>query len=571
MTFEKGVNRMAFDGLFTKKIVENLQFLVSGRIHKISEPSSDTIILTIRSARKNNQLLLSTHANFSRFHITNEKFDNPFDPPMFLRVLRKHIDGGIIKSIEQIGNDRLVEINIQSRDEIGDLRTRTLILEIMGRHSNIILVDNERKIIDGFKHHTPNTNTARTIMPGFKYEYPPTAKKINPFEVDDINKYIDFNSGKIDRQLLQQFEGFSPLICKEIISRRPFMNQKTLVESFNEVIQDVEKPAHPVIYSDDTTGKEIFYFMPLHSHGNDYMSFDSIHECLDRFYESRGERERVKQRAIDLVKIIEQHLHKNKNKLEKLIHEREEARTKDKQQLYGELITANMYKIKQGDEQLETINYYTNEPITIPLNKTKSPSMNAQYYYRQYNRLKTREIESEKQIAITQSNIQYFESLEQQLTHISVDDIDDIREELEEQGFVKKRKNNKKKKNNKISVTTFISSDNQTILLGKNNKQNDYLTHKLARKNQLWFHTKDIPGSHVVIQDNEPTKTTIDEAAMIAAYYSKASQSGQIPVDYTQIKNVHKPNGAKPGFVTYDQQTTLYVTTDYDDIKKLMQ
>ncbi|HCN60650.1 MULTISPECIES: Rqc2 family fibronectin-binding protein [Mammaliicoccus] len=561
---------MAFDGLFTRKIVEDIQSLVSGRIHKIAEPSSDTIILTIRSERKNKQLLLSTHANFSRFHLTTEKYDNPFDPPMFLRVLRKHLDGGIIQSITQIGNDRLVEIDIHSRDEIGDLRKRTIVLEIMGRHSNIILIDGERKIIDGFKHHTPNTNTARTIMPGFKYEYPPTVKKLNPFEVDDVNKYINYNAGKIDRQLLQQFEGFSPLITKEIVSRRPFMNQETLVESFDEVMNEVDQTPKPVIYSDDSTNKEIFYFMPLHTYGNNYMAFDTIHECLDRFYESRGERERVKQRALDLVKIIDQHLQKNRNKLEKLINEKEAARTKDEQQLYGELITANMYQINQGDKTLETINYYNNEPISIPLNPTKSPSMNAQYYYKQYNRLKTREIELEKQIKLTHSNILYFESLEQQLAHISVEDIDDIREELEDQGFVKKRKSKKKKKSNKITITTFVSSDGQTILLGKNNKQNDYLTHKVARKNQLWFHTKDIPGSHVVIQEDEPTDTTIEEAAMIAAYYSKASQSAQIPVDYTAIRNVHKPSGAKPGFVTYDSQSTLYVTTDYDDIKKLL-
>lgn len=561
---------MAFDGLFTRKIVEDIQSLVSGRIHKIAEPSSDTIILTIRSERKNKQLLLSTHANFSRFHLTTEKYDNPFDPPMFLRVLRKHLDGGIIQSITQIGNDRLVEIDIHSRDEIGDLRKRTIVLEIMGRHSNIILIDGERKIIDGFKHHTPNTNTARTIMPGFKYEYPPTVKKLNPFEVDDVNKYINYNAGKIDRQLLQQFEGFSPLIIKEIVSRRPFMNQETLVESFDEVMNEVDQTPKPVIYSDDSTNKEIFYFMPLHTYGNNYMAFDTIHECLDRFYESRGERERVKQRALDLVKIIDQHLQKNRNKLEKLINEKEAARTKDEQQLYGELITANMYQINQGDKTLETINYYNNEPISIPLNPTKSPSMNAQYYYKQYNRLKTREIELEKQIKLTHSNILYFESLEQQLAHISVEDIDDIREELEDQGFVKKRKSKKKKKSNKITITTFVSSDGQTILLGKNNKQNDYLTHKVARKNQLWFHTKDIPGSHVVIQEDEPTDTTIEEAAMIAAYYSKASQSAQIPVDYTAIRNVHKPSGAKPGFVTYDSQSTLYVTTDYDDIKKLL-
>ena len=221
---------MAYDGLFTRKMVESLQFLVDGRIHKINQPENDTLLVVIRQNRKNHQLLLSIHPSFARMHLTNKKYDNPFDPPKFARVFRKHIEGGIVKAVRQIGNDRRVEIDVQSKDEIGDTIYRTIILEIMGKHSNLILVDDQRKIIEGFKHLTPNTNQYRTVMPGFQYETPPTQNKINPFEItgNKVIQYIDFNKGKIARQLLDHFEGFSPLITNEIVNRKRFMTNDTL-------------------------------------------------------------------------------------------------------------------------------------------------------------------------------------------------------------------------------------------------------------------------------------------------------------------------------------------------------
>ncbi|MDN6742993.1 MAG: NFACT family protein, partial [Staphylococcus equorum] len=237
--------------------------------------------------------------------------------------------------------------------------------------------------------------------------------------------------------------------------------------------------------------------------------------------------------------------------------------------LYGELITANIYQIKQGDKEITTLNYYTGEEITIPLNPTKAPAVNAQNYYKKYNKLKTRAHELLHQIELTQENIAYFESIEQQLAHISVDEIDDIRDELAEQGFMKQRKQNKKKKKQTIQLQAYVSTDGDTILVGKNNKQNDYLTNKKAAKNHLWFHTKDIPGSHVVILSDAPSEETIKEAAMLSGYFSKAGNSGQIPIDYTEIRHVHKPSGAKPGFVTYDNQKTLFATPDYDHIQKM--
>ncbi|EIX6318246.1 NFACT family protein [Staphylococcus pseudintermedius] len=562
---------MAFDGMFTRKMVEDLQFLVSGRIHKINQPENDTIIMVIRQQRQNHQLLLSIHPNFARIHLTTKKYDNPFEPPMFARVFRKHLEGGRILAIRQIGNDRRIEMDVESKDEIGDTIHRTVILEIMGKHSNLILVNEERKILEGFKHLTPNTNQFRTVMPGFQYEVPPTQHKQNPYAYTgaQVLQHIDFNAGKIDRQLLQTFEGFSPLITKEITSRRHFMTTQTLPEAFDEVMAETKATPQPVFHKNNETGKEDFYFMKLHQFYDDCVTYDSLHELLDRFYDARGERERVKQRANDLVKLVQQLLQKYQNKLSKLVDEQAGTEEKENQQLYGELITANIYQLKPGARQLETVNYYTGENVTIPLNPQKSPAENAQYYYKQYNRMKTRERELTHQITLTEENIAYFENIEQQLSHIQVHEIDDIREELAEQGFIKPKKQQKKKKQQKIQLQSYVSTDGDTILVGKNNKQNDYLTNKRAQKSHLWFHTKDIPGSHVVILNDAPSDKTIEEAAMIAAYFSKAGQSGQIPVDYTIIRNVHKPSGSKPGFVTYDNQKTLYATPDYDMIRRL--
>ncbi|HEC2156269.1 TPA: NFACT family protein [Staphylococcus delphini] len=562
---------MAFDGVFTRKMVEELQFLVSGRIHKINQPENDTIIMVVRQQRQNHQLLLSIHPNFARIHLTTKKYDNPFEPPMFARVFRKHLEGGRILAIRQIGNDRRIEMDVESKDEIGDTIHRTVILEIMGKHSNLILVNEERKILEGFKHLTPNTNQFRTVMPGFQYEAPPTQHKQNPYEYTgaQVLQHIDFNAGKIDRQLLQTFEGFSPLLTKEITSRRHFMTTQTLPEAFDEVMAETKAAPQPVFHKNHETGKEDFYFMKLQQFYDDCVTYDSLHELLDRFYDARGERERVKQRANDLVKLVQQLLQKYQNKLSKLVDEQAGTEEKENQQLYGELITANIYQLKPGDRQLETVNYYTGENVTIPLNPQKSPAENAQYYYKQYNRMKTRERELTHQITLTEENIAYFENIEQQLSHIQVHEIDDIREELAEQGFIKQKKQQKKKKQQKIQLQSYVSTDGDTILVGKNNKQNDYLTNKRAQKSHLWFHTKDIPGSHVVILNDAPSDKTIEEAAMIAAYFSKAGQSGQIPVDYTTIRNVHKPSGSKPGFVTYDNQKTLYATPNYDMIRQL--
>ncbi|ARQ04238.1 DUF814 domain-containing protein [Macrococcoides caseolyticum] len=549
---------MAFDGLFTHQMIKEISFLETARINKITQPDQFTVILTIRANRKNQKLMLSIHPNFARMQITNNQLDNPFEPPMFLRVLRKHIEGGIVERIEQIGNDRIVHFTINNTDEIGDRIKRHLYLEIMGKHSNIILTDDSNKILDSFKHLTPNTNSARTLMPGFNYEFPPTDKKTNPFTVDTISDKLD-NTLAIHKAVLRLLEGFSPLAVKEMLS------MDTDVDiAFNRFMQTLQTNAST--FSID--GKEDFYFRPV-AHGIYTESYSSLSEMLDIYYKDRAVRERVRNQTNDLSRHLNSLLQKNEKKLAKLVDELEQTKQMDEMNLYGELITSNMYQLKQGMDEFITKNYYNEETVTIPLNPRKSPAENAQYYYKQYNRLKTRKAHAAEQIKATQDEIAYIETIQMQLDHISVDDIDDIRTELAEQNLIKKKHKTKQSKKQQSSIDYYLSRDGQEIVVGRNNLQNEYITHKLGRNNYLWFHTKDIPGSHVVILDSNPTDGTVEDAAMLAGYFSRAQGSSKIPVDYTEIKHVHKPSGAKPGFVTYTDQSTVMVTPEEDYVEHL--
>lgn len=549
---------MAYDGLFTHQMIEEISFLETARINKITQPDQYTVILTIRANRKNQKLMLSIHPNFARMQITNNQLDNPFEPPMFLRVLRKHIEGGIVEHIEQMGNDRIVHFTINNTDEIGDRIKRHLYLEIMGKHSNIILTDDNNKILDSFKHLTPNTNSARTLMPGFNYEFPPTDKKTNPFTVDTISDKLD-DTLAINKAVLRLLEGFSPLAVKEMLSMDADIDR-----AFTQFMQTIQTNA--AMFTVD--GKEDFYFRPV-AHSTNIVTYQSLSEMLDIYYKDRAVRERVRNQTNDLSRHLSSLLQKNEKKLAKLVDELEQTKQMDEMNLYGELITSNMYQLKQGMDEFTTTNYYNEETVTIPLNPRKSPAENAQYYYKQYNRLKTRKAHAAEQIKATQDEIAYIETIQMQLDHISVDDIDDIRTELAEQNLIKKKHKTKQSKKQQSSIDHYLSRDGQEIVVGRNNLQNEYITHKLGRNNYLWFHTKDIPGSHVVILDSKPTDGTIEDAAMLAGYFSKAQGSSKIPVDYTEIKHVHKPSGAKPGFVTYTDQTTVMITPEEGYIEKL--
>lgn len=568
---------MSFDGLFTHAMTAELSFaLAGGRINKIYQPYKNEIILTVRARGQNHKVLLSAHPSYARAQLTKEPFENPAEPPMFCMLLRKHLEGAVLERIEQSGLDRIVIFHIKGRDEIGDISKKQLIVEIMGRHSNIVLVDEETKqILDSIKHVPAAVNSYRTILPGTDYIFPPAQNKANPLTADkgDILRLIDFNSGKADKQLVSQFAGISPLLAREITFRAGLINQATLPGAFLEVMALIKNgQTDPAIM---TAGdKEIFYSIPMTHVKGEAKKFPSLSSMLDRFYFGKAERDRVRQQSHDLERFIKNERDKNIAKIGKLEHTLEEAGHADRYQLLGELLTASLHTVKKGMAKAEVLNYYSESGKTelIPLDPRKTPSENAQAYFSKYQKAKNAVHAVQEQLRITHLEIDYFEGLLQQLETAAPRDIEEMREELAEEGYLKmKKQRGRKRPGNYVpQIEAYFAEDGTEILVGKNNKQNDYLTNKLAHRDEIWLHTKDIPGSHVVIRSREPGEGTLLTAANLAAYYSKARESGSVPVDYTKVKHVKKPNGAKPGFVIYDHQQTLYVTPDADLIRNLI-
>ncbi|MFO1445842.1 NFACT family protein [Bacillus sp. Bva_UNVM-123] len=560
---------MSFDGLFTRAMTNELaNELKGGRISKIHQPYKNEIILVVRANGKNHKLLLSAHPSYARVQLTSEEYDNPPEPPMFCMLLRKHLEGFFLEDIRQINLDRIIIFEVKGRNEIGDTSYKQLIIEIMGRHSNITLVDKTRNIIlDSIKHVSYAVNSFRAILPGQEYVLPPQQDKLNPLEADedDLLRMIDFNNGKLDKQLVTHFAGISPLLAKEITFQAGLANRTTLPKAFLAVIELLkEQKIKPSIISNNQ--KDQFYLFPLdHLHG-EIKEFASLSEMLDRFYFGKAERDRVKQQGNDLERFISNEKEKNEKKIEKLESTLKEAENANILQLYGELLTANIYVIQKGMKEIEVTNYYDENGSTliIPLEPQKTPSENAQKYFTKYQKAKNAVHIVKEQIAIAREELAYFELLIQQIESASPKDVEEIREELIEGGYLKTRqkKQSKKPQNMKTILDLYISSDATEILVGKNNKQNDYLTNKFAARDEIWLHTKDIPGSHVVIRSKAPSEQTIIEAAILAAYFSKARSSSSVPVDFTEVRHVKKPNGSKPGFVIYDHQQTVYVTPD---------
>lgn len=556
---------MAFDGLFTVAMIHELKKLETGRITKVHQPNGQEVVLNIRANGRNEKLLFSIHPTYARVHLTKETIDNPQEPPMFCMLLRKHIEGGIIARIENQGFERVITFHIESKNEIGDAVHRKLIMEIMGKHSNLILVDGEtNKIIDGLKHLPPSINSYRTVLPGFEYIAPPAQDKANPVTVSNEEIAAFFSTEKTPQEVVAHFAGFSPFHAKELLHRMKNGNPSQVFRSF---IQEIASSANPTYLEAD--GKS--YFSPAaitHLTGR-ITHYEDLSSLLDRAFHARAERDRVKQLAGDLERFLQNEISKLKTKLKKLHKDLEEASKLDQFQLYGELLMANLYQLEKGMKEATVINYYNNEEIMIPLDERKTPIENAQSYYAKYNKAKHALVRVKEQIEKTEEEIEYFEMLINQVSQASPSDIEEIREELAEQGYLKKRRTKQKNKASKPAPEKFISSSGIPISVGKNNKQNDYLTFKLAKKTDIWLHTKNIPGSHVVIHSAEPDETTLKEAAILSAYFSKARNSSSVPVDYTRIRHVKKPNGAKPGFVIYFEQKTLYVTPDEETVLKL--
>lgn len=561
---------MAFDGLFTKSMTNELQQLVSGRISKIHQPNSQEIVFHIRAGGKNRRLLISIHPSYSRIQLTNETIENPSEPPMFCMLLRKHLEGGFVSSVTQLGMDRVIILRIEGKNEIGDDMVRELHVEIMGRHSNVILVDPSRTLIlDSLKHLSPSVNSYRTILPGQPHIVPPAQDKKDPFNLTEDELLTILNEEDIAKSILQQIAGFSPLHANELAYRMANVNEKpfTVFTTFlNEFIQKNQVNSYF-----ENGNKTFFSSIQLQHLEGEGSHFNTLGELLDKVYFARADRDRVKQQAGDLERWLQNEIDKLKLKMKKLSKEKAQAEKLETFQLYGELLMAHLYQLEKGQTEAQIVNYYDEDgaTVTIPLNPRKTPVENAQAFYTRYNKAKTALIKTQQQMDKTKEDIDYLEMLQQQVLQASPNDIEEIREELAEQGWMKARILKKKKKIVKPTPEAFVSSTGLPISVGKNNKQNDYVTFKLSNKSHLWFHTKDIPGSHVVIHDVEPDETSILEAANLAAYYSKARESSSVPVDYTEIRHVKKPNGSKPGFVIYFEQKTVFVTPSEDMVRKL--
>ncbi|RDW17895.1 Rqc2 family fibronectin-binding protein [Oceanobacillus chungangensis] len=566
---------MPFDGIVTRAVTDELkQTIVPGKINKIYQPTATEIILTIRSQGKNHTLLLSIHPTYARFHLTDDTYVNPQEAPMFCMVLRKHLSGATIEEIEQNGMERIVTFKIRTRNEIGDIGQKLLVIELMGKHSNVMLVDEEKgNIIDSLKHVSMAQNRYRTILPGQQYILPPAQNKLNPLLTDgeDLIKKLDFNAGKLDSQIVTHLDGFSPFIAREIVSRAGLGSGNIYAEKYMEIrTQLIENHYTPAIYRNK---KEEFHVIALQSFNGEIIKFDSVNNMLDTFYSGKAERDRVKQQAKDLSHFIKNEKNKNERKMKKHLQTIKKAAEADRYQKKGELLTANMHLVSKGDKSIAVIDYYDPQQseITIELNPNKTPSENAQGFFKTYQKLKTSKKIIEQEIIKNQEEIDYLEQLLQQIDVASVEDIEEIREELREEGYLKKQGKQRKQKNKPKNPVPekFISADGTEILVGKNNKQNEYVTMKLGHRDDTWLHTKDIPGSHVIIRSKEPSEETLLEAAELAAFFSKSQNSSAVPVDYTKIRHVKKPNGAKPGFVTYDNQKTLFVTPSNETVERL--
>ena len=548
---------MSFDGFFLHHMVEELQReLVNGRIQKINQPFEQELVLQIRSNRQSHRLLLSAHPVFGRIQLTQTTFENPAHPSTFIMVLRKYLQGALIESIEQIENDRIVEITVSNKNEIGDHIQATLIIEIMGKHSNILLVDkSSHKILEVIKHVGFSQNSYRTLLPGSTYIAPPSTESLNPFTIKDEKLFEILQTQETTAKNLQSlFQGLgrdtaneleSILVSEKLSTFRNFFNQET-------------KPC---------LTETSFSPVPFANQVGD--PFANLSDLLDTYYKDKAERDRVKQQASELIRRVENELQKNRHKLKK--QEKELLATDNAEEFRqkGELLTTFLHQVPNDQDQVILDNYYTNQPITIALDKALTPNQNAQRYFKRYQKLKEAVKYLTNLIEETKATILYLESVETVLNQAGLEEIAEIREELIQTGFIRRRQREKIQKRKKPEQ--YLASDGKTIIyVGRNNLQNEELTFKMARKEELWFHAKDIPGSHVVISGNlDPSDEVKTDAAELAAYFSQGRLSNLVQVDMIEVKKLNKPTGGKPGFVTYTGQKTLRVTPDSKKIASM--
>lgn len=572
---------MALDAVCIKALCSELSGkLIGGRIDKIHQPERDEIVLNVRTYDENYRLVISAGSANLRMHLTSRQKKNPITAPMFCMLLRKHLGSGKIINIEQIGFERIVKLSIESYDELGDLTVKHIIAEIMGRNSNIILVNSDMNIIDSIKHVDFTVSSVRQVLPGLDYALPPSQERTPLTEVTNDTP-LDFSLPQTaDKILMNAVSGISPLTAREIVyrafSRADVLSHELNLNKQSALKAELVKFAaevsegkfNPCMIRDLTSGKMLdFSAVEIRQYESlaEVTPTETLSAALDDFYNIRDMQERMRQKSADLVKLLNNARDRSSKKITILTKTLKDAENKDLYKIKGELITSNLYRIKDGDKELIAENYYDNmNEIKIALSPSLSPSQNAQKYFKKYNKAKTAEIEAAKQLESARDDLDYIESTLASVENAENEtDLNEIRAELVHEGYLKRRTDPKRRKKTKAEPMHFVSSDGFDIYIGKNNTQNDYVTTRLANSSDLWFHTKNIPGSHTIIKlglDKDVPRTTITEAAQLAAYYSKARESSQVPVDYTHIKNVKKPAGAKPGKVIYDGYNTIYVT-----------
>jgi predicted ribosome quality control (RQC) complex YloA/Tae2 family protein len=566
---------MAFDGLFLYNLIDNIKpILIDSKIDKINQPEKDEIILTLRKDRKNFKFLISSSTNFPRIHFTEISKENPIKAPMFLMVLRKYIMGGRIVAVNQESCDRIITLKIEASDEMGFNSLYSLIIEIMGRHSNITLVkDRDNTVVDSIKHITPDINTYRVLLPGISYVSPPKSKKLDLFNLNykDFVEYIDNSKLIFDEGFFfKLLTGFSKPISKEFFlnaqdEKLSLSDTKGLFDFTIKKIEEIKSNESFAIYKTEYGIFKDFYSQKLSSLETDniIINYSSPSKMLDDFFSTKDLQERLLNKSANLQKLIHNNIDRCKKKEMILNNTLTECTKKEDYKIKGDLLTSYIYMLKQGEKSIDLVNFFSEnqEEITIKLNENKSPSENIQSYYKKYSKLKKSEEMAKEQLISNKQELDYLTSV---LTNIlnaeAYKEIEDIKKELIQTGYIKFRNSSKKKvKEKEGKPLHFISSTGKDIYVGKNNIQNDYLSLKFAHKNDIWLHTKNIPGSHVIIKSESIDEATLEEAAITAAYYSQNKANSKVPVDYTQVKNLKKPNGAKPGMVIYYTNKTIYV------------
>lgn len=577
---------MAFDGITIANIVHELnRNLLDGRINKIAQPETDELLLTIKTPGGQRRLSISASASLPLIYLTEGNKPSPMTAPNFCMLLRKHINNGRITKIWQPKLERIIHFEIEHLDELGDLCKKELIVEIMGKHSNIIFCNEDGTIIDSIKHVSSQMSSVREVLPGRTYFIPDTMEKSDPLSVSfaEFQRVLTEKPMPLSKAVYTSFTGISPVVAEEIcylsgIDSSPTPRELSedllthLYRQFTLYFEEVSAGHFsPAIYYHGAEPKE-FSALPL-THFSQYIrkEYDSISRLLEDYYAEKNTLTRIRQKSVDLRRVVQTALERNRKKYDLQAKQLRDTENREKFKVYGELIHTYGYNLEPGAKKLEALNYYTNEMITIPLDSTKTPQENALKYFEKYNKQKRTFEALTSLIEETRDDISYLESVSNALDiALSEDDLTQIKEELIESGYIR-RKFTKKK----VKITSkpfhYLSSDGYHIYVGKNNLQNEELTFHFASGNDWWFHAKGIPGSHVIVKTNgeELPDRTFEEAGKLAAYYSKNRGSEKIEIDYIEKKHVKKPKGGKPGFVVYYTNYSLMIDSDISQIKQL--